>query len=211
MLSLAVFWTACQSKPAAVENTATPATTATPAIDNSINTPKFKVKDKSQYSARFLAELQDHVMPQNGEVSLDGNTVIFHGDRMMLSPFNQLNETIVLKGNQNNINIELSIKAVNYSSIEYTMLLQENGKSHTSSGQAHVPATFFLGSESIENPADGISILAHNFSIDAKDDCYGEITIAKDEKTNKFIGKIFKNCNGKLSELDQDNSPFLSE
>lgn len=88
----------------------------------------------------------------------------------------------------------------------------EFGKTnYTTKGIASIADGSHLGEESDESSISGLSYSSEQY-IDTKEDCYTYIRLGKEEKSgNYLLGKIIKNCNNKIKDIDLDNFPTLIE
>ncbi|WP_108808498.1 hypothetical protein [Aquimarina spinulae] len=203
-------------------------TTKTIAIDNSYPNKKvnlsndkrhniderkteISIKNKSDYSENFIEGLK-----KLGEekITLSDNLLILNDtDTIYFPETPKINRRITLTGKKGNLAIAVTIKRFNYTTVDYKIEITEFGKSnHTQKGKADIASSFYFGDESDESEKTGVSYFVTEFSEQRESDCYTYIRLGYEKETGPYLlGKIIKNCNGKLSDIDLDNFPTLIE
>ena len=117
----------------------------------------------------------------------------------------KIGKQIILTGRKGNLAISLTVKRINYTTVDYKIEMVEFGKSsHNSSGQAEIISSFFLGAESNDDEKSGESYFVTEY-IDRENDCYTHIRLG--DETD--LVKIIKNCNGKIKDITLDNFTTL--
>jgi hypothetical protein len=201
-----------------------PSTDENPAIDSTnlsaerqevekaeiIEEPKDTTPD---YSEEFLKSFEN--MKQNfGEMELKGEKILMGENGHTFFPEEPLKgKTYVLTAIQDQkLAISVTVKRINYSTIDYKVEIVEFGKAkHIEEGQAHLSAGFILGDESDESSLSGNYYGATEF-FDNKENCSTSIRLGRDETSGNFLlGKLIKDCNGEIKDIELDNFPTLIE
>lgn len=172
---------------------------------------EISIKNKSDYSEKFIEGLK-----KLGEekITLSDNLLILNDrDTIYFPKTPKINRRITLTGKKDNLAIAVTVKRFNYTTIDYKIEITEFGKSnHTQKGKADIASGFYLGDESDESEKTGVSYFVTEFSDLRESDCYTYIRLGYEKETGPYLlGKIIKNCNGKLSDIDLDNFPALLE
>lgn len=167
------------------------------------------ITNKADYAQNFIEDLRQQPI---GEVTLDGNKFIFDGVEATFPEYPAMNKYTVLTCKKGELAIALKVKRINQTTIDYEIEMVEFGKaSKTTEGQATISATsMYLGSESDENERSGISYEAYEY-VDTKDDCYTYIRLGKDDESPYLLGRLIKNCNGKIQDIDLDFGMFIEK
>lgn len=169
------------------------------------------IKNKDDYSKQFVDELRALGYEK---IELIDSLIIFNGkDTAYFPELPIIGKHFVLTGRKGDLAIALSIQRINYSTIGYNLEMVEFGRaSHNQTGQADISANFFLGAESDESDISGLTYFATEF-LEFKDgDCYTYIRLGYDEESGPFLlGKIKKNCNGEIMDIDLNNFTTLIE
>lgn len=169
---------------------------------------KFSIKNKADYSESFLSDLQ--TLPLENIV-LDGNLFIEGTDTILFPQFPLMKKQTILTAKKDDLAIALKLKRINQTTIDYKIEITAFGKeSETFEGQATIAPTFYWGTENDENPKTGIMYSVDEY-IDANEDCYTAIRLGKPNKKSQLLGKLIKNCNGKIQEIELDNFPTFIE
>lgn len=168
------------------------------------------VKNKSDYSEKFINGLKK--MNGFGDFKLTDNLLILKNKDTIEFPNRpEINKQIVLTAIKENIAIALKIKRINQVSIEYIIEMTEFGKSSfESNGIAEISSAFFLGSESDIYEATGTSFLSTSYQNESNE-CYTYIRLGTQDRNSYLLGKIIKNCNGKIKDINLENFPTLHE
>ena len=125
----------------------------------------------------------------------------------------KLNQRINFTGRKENLAIALTVKRINYTSIEYRLEMVEFGKANkTTNGIADLGVFFFLGSETDKYELTNEGYFSTEY-LTEKDSCYLNIRIGnlEDSIDKPLLAKIIKNCNGELMDIDLNNFPTLRE
>jgi hypothetical protein len=192
-----------------VDIQATAETNTIPASDKISN---LVIKNEKDYSPEFLEGLRQ--LPLEN-VTLDGNLFIENTDTISFPFFPVMNKYTVLTAKKDNLAIALKLKRINQTTIDYEIEMVETGKAaETFKGQATIASTFYWGSESDENPETGMSYGVDEY-VDMNEDCYTAIRLGNPENFREgkaqLLGKLIKNCNGKIREIELDNFPAFIE
>lgn len=186
-------------------------TTSSDKVDaQSANNNSMFVKDSSDYSLKFLNELSESGMK---DVSLvDSFMILGERDTISFPKIPKIGKRCVLTAKKGELAIALTIKRVNQTSIDYKIEMVEFGKANfTSEGQADLKPHFYFGSESDENSLTGNSYFSTEFS-NNRDSCYTYIRLGREEDSSPYLlGKINKNCNGEIKDVELGNFPTLIE
>ncbi len=171
---------------------------------------KLIVKNEADYSPAFLSLLRQNTDFEN--FYLDGNLMVINGtDSAYFASEPPIGKTIVLHGQKEPLAITLQLKRINQTTVDYTINMMKSGKpAYTQTGSADISPFFFLGAESDEDDASGASYFATEFTT-ANSDCHTAIRIGKTESSRNFLGKLIKNCNEDVRDIDLDNFPTLRE
>ena len=142
----------------------------------------------------------------------DSLLLINNKDTVYFSKTPKIGKKIVLTGIKDNIAIALTIKRINYTTIDYKIEMVEFGKTnYFKSGQADIISSFFLGTESDESEKTGIGYFVTEF-IESKDkNCYTFIRLGYEETRLYLLGNLIRNCNGKIKDISLDNFTTLIE
>lgn len=194
------------------QTTLSTATDTTPIADETTTIPdrikKLTIKNASDYDANFIKELRQQPL---GDVTLDGNLFIEDGQEMSFPFYPKLKKKVVLTGKKDDLAITLTVERINQTTIEYNVEMVESGKpSHIAKGTASITATFYMGSETDENSETGMAYGADEY-INMKGDCNTFIRLGKEDEKGRLLGKLIKNCNDKLEDIDLDSFPTLVE
>jgi len=206
---------ACQPAPDSNKNTP-----EAPSPDSSYQTTpapndgpagKLVVKNEADYSPAFLALLRENTDFE--KFYLDGNLMVVNdADTAYFSQEPPIGKSLVFTAKKESLAIAVRLKRINQTTVDYTIEMVESGKpAYFESGQADISPFFFLGAESDESDVSGESYMVTEFTA-TKGDCHTSIRIGQEENTSTgLLGKLIKNCNGKLRDIDLDNFPMLRE
>lgn len=168
---------------------------------------KLTVKNPADYDVNFIKNLRQQPL---GEVVLDGNLFIEDGQEMSFASYPELNKEIVLSGKKDNLNIALTIKRINQTSIEYSLeMIETDQPAYKAKGLASISATFYMGSETDENSYTGMAYGADEYMNIEEGGCYTSIRLGKENENGQLLGKLIKNCNGTLRAIDLEDFPTL--
>ncbi len=170
------------------------------------------IEDESQYSSEFISKIRSFGGIER--VDLKGDLVILdQGDSIQFPQIPKVNERYTLTGKEGDLAIAITVKRINYTSLEYKIEMNEFGKSSKSEiGLAELSPFFFLGSESDMDDRTEESYFCTEFSA-VHDSCHLSIRIGnmEDSPEQALLGKLIKNCNDKIRDIDLDNFPTLRE
>ena len=118
----------------------------------------------------------------------------------------------MLSAKKDELTIILNIERVNQTTIHYKIEMNEFEKYYQKyEGMADLTPTFYLGVETDESSLSGMSYLSTEF-VDSQDSCHTYIRLGKEEgPAQNLLGKIIKNCNGKIKNITLDDFPTLVE
>ena len=168
------------------------------------------VEKKSDYSEKFISGLRE--LYGFGDFKLSNNYLILNKNDTIEFPNEpKINKKVVLKAKQEELEIILTLKRKNQVQIEYEIGMYGFSKNDfISKGIAEINSSFFLGSETDTNDLNGIGYLSTEFS-DNKGECYTNIRLGTEENAKNLLGKITKNCNGEIVDINLNNFPTLRE
>lgn len=168
------------------------------------------IQDSSDYSISFL-----NAMTESGMIGVsivDSFLILGPTDTVVFPQIPVVGSKTTLTAVKDELAITLTVERINQTSIDYQIEMVEAGNtSYTYKGQADLHPRFYFGSESDESSISGISYGVTEFR-DDKDSCYTVIRLGMEDESGPYLlGKIIKNCNGKLRGIDLDNFPTLLE
>jgi len=204
LLIIAIFFLiSCQAKDSEQKN-----------ISDSLNIAKndnsIFIKDSLDYSVRFLKEMEKSGLKN---VSLVDSFLILEDNDTITFPHTPIiGKKTVLTGKKEELAISLTVTRINQITIDYKIEMVEFGNvSYSYEGQADLHPRFYFASEVNESSLSGLSYLSTEY-LDEQDSCYTYIRLGMEEKSGPFLlGKIIKNCNGKIQDIGHDNFPTLIE
>lgn len=169
------------------------------------------VKNKSDYSENFIQGLRE-LGYEKFELK-DSLLIINSKDTSYFPETPEIGKEIVLTGRKENLAIALTVKRINYTTVDYKIEMVEFGKtSHNQSGKTDIISSFFFGTESDQSEKTGNEYFVTAFTEYKDKDCYTFIRLGYEEETGPFLlGKLKKNCNGKIMDIDLDNFITLIE
>jgi len=168
------------------------------------------VKDSADYSAAFLKELKASGMKDLSLV--DSFLILGPRDTVSFPQIPKISQMTVFTARKGDLAIALTVERINQTTIDYKVEMVEFGKArHISKGKADLNIGFYFGAETDENTRTGTSYLSTQF-IDQNDSCYTFIRIGSEDESNRYLlGRLIKNCNGKIIDIGLDNFPTLIE
>ncbi len=169
------------------------------------------VKNRAEYSESFIQGLREMDFEK---FELKDSLLLINGkDTSYFPNIPKIGKQIVLTGRKGNLAIALKIKRINYTTIDYKIEMVEFGKtSHIQSGRADIISSFFLGGESDESEKTGNVYFVAEYSEHKEKNCYTYIRLGYEEKTGPYLlGKLKKNCNGKIKDININNFTALIE
>lgn len=175
--------------------------------------PIIVVDNESDYSKKFIDGLKE--ISHYKKFMLKKNVLIIEEtDTTYFSETPKIGERYVLTGEKDGLKISVTVKRINYTTVDYTIEMFSSGGElkHSQVGQADIASAFFLGDESDESDKSGINYFVTEYSESRENDCYTYIRLGYEEETDPgLLGKIIKNCNGDIQDIDLDNFPTLIE
>lgn len=176
--------------------------------------PKVVIKNKADYSDNFISELKKipYAVYQKFEL-IDSLLIINEVDTVYFPKTPKMKQRIVLTGKKENLAIALTVERINYTAIDYTVEMVEYGKTkYSQKGQAEFGPTFFLGEESDTSEKTGLAYFSTEYTEYKGEDCYTYIRLGYEKETGPYLlGKLIKNCNGKIKDIALDNFTNLIE
>jgi|LakMenE18May11ns_1017448.scaffolds.fasta_scaffold9576214_2 hypothetical protein len=169
------------------------------------------IKNKSDYSVKFIRGLKN-LGYEKFELK-DSLLLINSKDTAYFPKTPKIGKRLVLTGRKGNLAIALTVKRINYTTVDYKIEMVESGKkSHNQSGQADIVSSFFFGSESDESEKTGNGYSVTEFTEYKEKNCYTFIRLGYEKETGPYLlGKLKKNCNGKIIDIDLENFTTLIE
>ena len=177
---------------------------------DSTNENSIFIKDSSDYSISFLNAMINSGMDN---VSLvDSFLILSPTDTVTFPQIPEVEKKTTLTAKKDELAIALTIERINQTTIDYKIEMVEFGNaSYNYEGQADLIPRFYFGAETDESSLSGISYLSTEFSSN-QDSCYTYIRLGKEEDSGPYLlGKIIKNCNGKIKVIGLDDFPTLVE
>lgn len=173
--------------------------------------PEIVVENKSDYSKKFIEGLKE--IPYKKFALKDNLLIIDDTDTTYFSETPKIGKRFVLAGEKEGLKITVTVKRINYTTVDYTIEMFSSGElKHSQVGQADIASAFFLGDESDESDKSGVSYFVTEFSELRENDCYTYIRLGYEEETGPYLlGKLVKNCNGDIHEIALDDFPTLIE
>jgi hypothetical protein len=162
----------------------------------------------------FCAKNPPHRQAEKRYSELKDSLLLINGkDTAYFPKTPKIGKHIVLTGRKDNLAIALTLKRINYTTVDYKIEMVEFGKtSHNQSGQADIISSFFFGAESDESKKTGNGYFVTEFTEYKDKDCYTFIRLGYEEETGPYLlGKLKKNCNGKIMDIDLENFTTLIE
>jgi hypothetical protein len=169
------------------------------------------VKNKADYSEKFIQGLKKLGFKK---IELKDSLIIINdSDTSYFPGCPSIGKYMVLTGRKDDLEIALTIERKNYTTLDYKIEMVEFGKArHSQSGQADLNSGFFFGAESDISMKSGNAYLVTEFVEYQKNDCYTFIRLGYDEETGPYLlGKLKKNCNDKLLDINLENFTTLIE
>jgi hypothetical protein len=168
------------------------------------------IKDSSDYSNSFLKEMEKQGM--NNISLVDSFLILGQTDTVTFPQTPKIGTKTILTAKKGELAIALTVNRINQTTIDYKIEMVEFGNaSYNYEGQADLNPRFYFGAETDESSLSGISYLSTQFS-DSQDSCYTYIRLGKEEDSGPYLlGKLIKNCNGKLRNIDLEDFPTLVE
>jgi hypothetical protein len=179
--------------------------------NSNINQPRdsfaILINDSSDYSLNFMRSLKTdksywkYVLNRNLFIVNENDTATFPTDPPM-------GKLVFMSNQKEDLKINLTVKRIFLSSIEYKLEFIQNGSSLIQNGYADLSPYFFYGSESDTDDSSGYAYFSAEYwdkNID-----YLSIRIGKEPIAEKTLrGKII--CKIGRYKIDLDNFPTLKE
>ena len=178
-------------------------------IDNNVvptyNT-EIVVKNNAAYSEHFIQGLKELGF-QKIEL-IDSLLIIDNKDTVLFSRTPKIGESRVYTGKKGNLAIAVTIKRINYTTVDYRIEMVEFGKAnHTQTGQADIISSFFFGPESNIDAQTGVGYFVTEYTDNRANNCATQIRIGDENE----LAKIIKYCNGKIKDITLDNFTTLHQ
>mgnify|MGYP000190260451 CR=1 FL=1 len=162
------------------------------------------IKNKAAYSEHFVQGLKELGF-QKIELK-DSLLIIDNKDTVLFSDTPKIGEARVYTGKQGNLAIAVTVKRINYTTVDYRIEMVEFGKAnHTQSGQADIISSFFFGPESNIDEQTGEGYFVTEYTDNRADNCATQIRIGDEND----LAKIIKYCNGKIKDITLENFTTL--
>ena len=162
------------------------------------------IKNKAAYSEHFVQGLKELGF-QKIEL-IDSLLIIDNKDTVLFSDTPKIGEARVYTGKQGNLAIAVTVKRINYTTVDYQIEMVEFGKAnHTQSGQADIISSFFFGPESNIDEQTGEGYFVTEYTDNRADNCATQIRIGDEND----LAKIIKYCNGKIKDITLENFTTL--
>lgn len=174
--------------------------------------PEIVIENSANYSKAFIDGLKE--ISYYKKFKLKSNLLIIDDtDTTYFSGTPKIGEQYVLTGKKEGLKISVTVKRINYTTIDYKIEMVGSGKlKYSQAGQADMASAFFIGDESDTSDRSGVSYFPTEFSEIQENDCYTYIRLGYEEQTGPYLlGKLVKNCNGDIYDIDLVNFPMLIE
>ncbi len=168
------------------------------------------IKDSSDYSTSFLKEMKKSRM--NNVSLVDSFLILGATDTVTFPQTPKIGKKTILTAKKGELAIDLTVERINQTTIGYKLEMIEFGNaSYQQEGQADLNPRFYFGAETDKSSISGTSYFSTEFN-DGQDSCYTYIRLGREGDSGPYLlGKIKKNCNGKLRDIELDNFPTLVE
>jgi len=162
------------------------------------------IKSKSDYSEKFIEGLKE--LGYKKLELKDSLLIIDNKDTATFSKTPKIGEHIVYTGRQDNLAIAVTVKRLNYTTIDYKIEMVEFGKTiHNQTGQADIISSFFFGAESNEDERTGEGYFVTEYTDNREKNCFTHIRLGDENE----LAKIIKNCNGTIKDITLENFTTL--
>ncbi|MEY5000127.1 MAG: hypothetical protein RLZZ211_163 [Bacteroidota bacterium] len=169
-----------------------------------IDNTEIVVKNKADYSEHFIQGLNE-LGYQKIEL-IDSLLIIDNKDTVLFSRTPKIGESREYTGKKGNLAIAVTIKRINYTTVDYRIEMVEFGKAnHTQTGQADISSGFFFGPESNIDEQTGVGYFVTEYTDNRANNCATHIRIGDENE----LAKIIKYCNGKIKDITLDNFTTL--
>lgn len=173
--------------------------------------PEIIIQNELDYSKSFIDNLKKI---ENKKFKLIDNLIIINEtDSVFFPDIPKVRKKIFLEGIKNDIIIHLTIRRLNYTTIDYSLsIFKEGKKKFIDNGKANISTSFFLSDESDESEKTGINYFVTEFSNIKENDCNTYIRLGYEQETGDYLlGKLIKNCIDDLEDISLDNFTTLIE
>lgn len=182
-------------------------------LDNNVNqkVDTLIVKDSTDYSKEFLAELSSSHSQRPGVIKLIDSVLIMGKDTVHFPDVLKMNREYLFKAVNGDQSYQLKVKRRNESTLSFDYN-QYNKKVlvFSEKGEANIGPSFYLASEMDVDDQTGMGYNAHEYTKES-DNCWFVVRIGvqKDAK-NRQRAKVHYGCKGKGSEeLSLKDCPTL--
>ena len=194
---LFLFLVSCGKDP---KNDTPPEETTADTITTTVKPEKLYIKDPSQYSPEWIAGFKAD-SSQYESARIMGEYMLVDKDTAYFDTSLKLKQDYRFTAFTDTHFYQLTIKRINYTTLEYDFTLLEKEKPvYSRRGRAHLGAMFFLGSESSDDDETGESYLATEYYDKAPDG----LTIDIGEPDEQ--GRIRANIQGLPAAIIKDAS-----
>ncbi|MEE9406962.1 MAG: hypothetical protein V3V28_02685 [Polaribacter sp.] len=168
------------------------------------------IKDSTDYSSLFLKAIETARMKTTALI--DNFLILEENDTIRFPEIPSIGKKTILTAKQGQLDITLTIERINQTTIDYAIEMLEFGNvSYKSKGQADLSSHFYFGAETDTNSLSGMGYLSTEFR-NNQDSCYTHIRLGIDENSGTYLlGKLKKNYNGKIKDIELNNFPTLVE
>lgn len=172
--------------------------------DENTKETEIVVKNKSDYSEKFIQGLKG-IGYKKFEL-IDSLLIIDNKDTVTFSQTPKIGEQRIYTGKKDNLAIAVTVKRINYTTVDYKIEMVEFGKTnHFQTGQADIISSFFFGAESNEDERTGEGYFVTEYTDNRENNCYTYIRLGDENE----LAKIIKNCNEKIKDITLDNFTTL--
>lgn len=170
----------------------------------------FREPDTTLYSMEFFNALRQ-AFPD--AVLQDSLVLLGDAPPFAFPSLPAIGKRYTLTAAKDGLAIALHVTRLNHTTIDYKVELAEFGRaSHTQHGRAHLSPSFLLGSEIDESSLTGLAYGATEFVEDGGEGCRASIRIGVEPESGPYLlGKLIKNCNGRIQDISLSTFPTLIE
>lgn len=171
-------------------------------MNNQSQSTQFYIKDEKEYSETFLTEFKArHNIYKT--VALIGDTIIINNDRenFILIPTDlPLNRFVVYEKNTSEVKYTLTVRRINFSTLEYNYFETVNGKKkNEKQGQADLEPVFYFGAEgTFEDENENVYGMNEYIAL-SNNDCQTLIYVGVGSIEKSFMKQ---NCKSEKTELE---------
>lgn len=171
--------------------------------------PYLYMEDSTDYSRPFLMGIEDYQV-ELGKVELIGDKMISSGiDTFPFPETPKVGETYMLFSAKGDVNYFLSITRENYTQIKYDLWIEGGDIAFNQSGDAHLPTSFFMGSETDESSISGMSYPVYEYS-DASSDCALTMRFGHEEESGEsLLGSFILSGKGDCLNISLGSIPTM--